>query len=242
MFVVSYTLIFAFHPKLNLNVELKFASNFLLKWFNRKFKIQNMEKDQKEKVTYEAFNPIEQQKTKCVICNFPRIINAKGSSVPANEMSYTDFYIRYEHKFLRNIYSKEELEMSKELKSLGSYYEVFDRFFTIVILLESAITNRGTFSETSKEKLSNFIEEHCTGAENCHEIAGQVKKIEIKHFDPKISNFSQQHYAFIYGRLIEFPRGNIEYETVTTANFLRNVHRIIKVKTHLTGELESQRK
>ena len=92
MSVVSYTLIFAFHPKPNLNVELKFASNFLLKWFNRKFKIQNMEIDQKEKVTYEAFNPIEQQKTKCVICNFPLIINVKGSSVPANEMSYTDFF------------------------------------------------------------------------------------------------------------------------------------------------------
>ena len=91
MFVVSYTLIFAFHPKLNLNVELKFASNFLLKWFNRKCKIQNMEKDQKEKVTYEAFNPIEQQKTKCVICNFPRIINAKGSSAPANEMVILTF-------------------------------------------------------------------------------------------------------------------------------------------------------
>ena len=51
-----------------------------------------MEIDQKEKVTYEAFNPIEQQKTKCVICNFPLIINVKGSSVPANEMSYTDFF------------------------------------------------------------------------------------------------------------------------------------------------------
>ena len=83
MFVVSFTLIFAFHPKLNLHVELKFASNFLLKWFNRKFKIQNMEKDQKEKVTYEAFNPIEQQKTKCVICNFPRIINAKRLKCPS---------------------------------------------------------------------------------------------------------------------------------------------------------------
>ena len=33
--------------------------------------------------------------------------------------------------------------------------------------------------------------------------------------------------------MIEFPRGNIEYETVTTANFLRNIYRIIKVKTHL---------
>ena len=122
MFVVSYTLIFAFHPKLNLNrvivqrrfghsllkvatvdyltedqlqfvdkdlinqlkdcainvserrcknaveqmfaVELNFASNFLLKWFNRNFKIQNMEIDHKEKFTYEAFYPIDQKKNK----------------------------------------------------------------------------------------------------------------------------------------------------------------------------------
>ena len=69
-----------------------------------------MEIDHKEKVTYEAFNPINWKKTKCVICNFPLIINAKGPNVPANEMSYTDFYIRYEHKFLINIYSNEELE------------------------------------------------------------------------------------------------------------------------------------
>ena len=64
---------------------------------------------------------------------------------------------------MKNVYSKEQLETSKELESLQSYYEVFDRFLTIVILLESAITNRETFRETSKEKLSNFIEDYCAG-------------------------------------------------------------------------------
>ena len=110
------------------------------------------------------------------------------------------------------------------VKSLESYYEVFDRFLTIVILIESTITNQGTFSKTSKEKLSNFIEEHCAETGNCHEIAEQIKETEIKHFDPKIPKFSQQIYAFVYGRLIEFLRSNIEHETVTTANFLKNVH------------------
>lgn len=85
-------------------------------------------------------------------------------------MNYADFYIRYEHKFLKN-----ELGTSKELKSLEFYYEVFDRFLTIVILLESAITNRETFSKTSKEKLSNLIEEHCAGTKNYHEIAEQIE-------------------------------------------------------------------
>ena len=86
-------------------------------------------------------------------------------------MSCTDFYIRYEYKFLRNAYWKEKLETSKELKSLESYYEVFDKFLTVAILLESVITNRRTFSKTIKEKLSNFIKEHCVGTENYHETA-----------------------------------------------------------------------
>ena len=47
-------------------VELRFLSNCLLKLFNGKFKIQNVEIDHKEKVTYEVFNPIDWKK-KCVI-------------------------------------------------------------------------------------------------------------------------------------------------------------------------------
>ena len=153
-------------------------------------------------------------------------------------MSYADSYIRYEHKFLRNIHSKEET--SKELKSLETY-EIFDRFLTIVILLESSSTNRGSFNETSKEKLSSVIEENCAGAENYHEITEQIKEIEIKNLDPKIPKFSQQPYAFVYVRLIEFPRSNIEYETTTTANFLKSVYRIaVKIHlhhSHTTGEI-----
>ena len=116
-------------------------------------------------------------------------------------------------------YWNEELETWKELKSLEPYYEVFDRVLTTVILLESVITNRGTFNETSKETLPPPPEEHCAGAENYHGIAEQIKEIEIKHFDPKIPKFSQQLCTFVYGCLIEFPRSNIEYETVTTATF-----------------------
>ena len=156
-------------------------------------------------------------------------------------MSYTELYIRYEDKFLKNTYSKEKLETSKELKSLESYFKAFDKFLTIVILLESVITNCRTFSKTSKEKLSNFIKELCSGTENYHEIAEQTKETEIKQFDPKIPKFSQQLNAFVYGRLIEFPKSDTEYETVRIANFLRNVYRIIKVKTylhhfHMTGK------
>ena len=88
-------------------VKLKLGSNCLLNGSieNLKSKIW---KQIIKKVTYGTFNPIDWKKTKCVICNFPLIINAKGSNFPAYEISYTDFYMRYEHKFLRNIFSKEE--------------------------------------------------------------------------------------------------------------------------------------
>ena len=67
------------------------AINVSERWFDRKFKIQNMEIDHEEKITYEAFNPMDWKKAKCVICNFPLIINAKGPNVPANEMSLLPF-------------------------------------------------------------------------------------------------------------------------------------------------------
>ena len=48
-----------------------------------------MEINYNEKVTFEAFNPIDwKKKTKCVIWNFPLIVNAKGPNVPPNEMSF----------------------------------------------------------------------------------------------------------------------------------------------------------
>ena len=42
-----------------------------------------------------------------------------------------------------------------------------------------------------------------------------------------------QIYAFFYRRLIGFPQGKFDYETVATINFLENVQRIVNVKIHL---------
>ena len=48
-----------------------------------------------------------------LICNFPLKIDPIGPDVPNNKMFYGDFFIRYEHKLLRNIYiyiyTKEQL-------------------------------------------------------------------------------------------------------------------------------------
>ena len=47
-----------------------------------------------------------------------------GYDVPNSEMSYSDIFVRYEHKFLRNIYSDSEIAKSPQIYTLQNYYVV----------------------------------------------------------------------------------------------------------------------
>ena len=68
-------------------------------WFNKKTKSQHLEIDLLTKNKYEKDYSINWESDKCHICNFPLKIRPIGPDVPNNEMSYGDFFIRYEHKF-----------------------------------------------------------------------------------------------------------------------------------------------
>ena len=58
-----------------LNVELIFAADYLLFWFNRKIKSKNLIIDAKAKTIYEVMHPVNWSKDNCCICNFPLHIN-----------------------------------------------------------------------------------------------------------------------------------------------------------------------
>ena len=61
-----------------------------------------------------------------------------------------------------------------------------------------------------------------------------IKDITIKNKQgSKISKFVLQIYAFVYQRIMDFPRGCFDYETLTTNDLFDSVHKIINVKTHL---------
>ena len=53
---------------------------------------------------------------------------------PDDEMPFGDFLIRYEHKFLRNIYTNEQIKDSYHLKDLESYYEIFEDILQSVLV------------------------------------------------------------------------------------------------------------
>ena len=48
-------------------------------------------------------------------------------------MSFGDFIIHYEHKFLKNIYTEKQIKDSEDIKDLKSYYEIFDQYIDRVI-------------------------------------------------------------------------------------------------------------
>ena len=60
-------------------------------------------------------------------------IDPLGCNVPNSEMSYSDFFIRYEHKCLRNIYSDSEIVESPQICTLQNYYVVYQKFIKISI-------------------------------------------------------------------------------------------------------------
>ena len=133
MFAVSYVIVFAFHPELDINrvtiersfgqscerltslsyltreqlefkdnkkllqlrdcivavaekknkiaiykmfsTKLKFAADCLLKWFNKKFKLNNLELSNEEKRKYEIKHRIDWMQDRCCLCPFPLEIN-----------------------------------------------------------------------------------------------------------------------------------------------------------------------
>ena len=52
---------------------------------------------------------------------------------PDNKMTFGDFVIRYEHIFLRNIYTNAEIKKSDHTKNLQSYLKYFRNIFRFVL-------------------------------------------------------------------------------------------------------------
>ena len=107
---------------------IKFEGDCLIKWFNKKFKSKNVElsNDGKRKCGIEK--PIDSLEGQCCICKFLLKINPTNFIATVQQMSYADFVIFKEHKFLRNIFSERELSSTDSLKNMEQYHKCFEKF------------------------------------------------------------------------------------------------------------------
>ena len=115
------------------SIETAFVKKTLLQWFDIKIKSQNLEIDLKMKNQFERKNPINWQTDKCVECKCLLKIDPLDPHVPNHSMSYGDFFIRYEHKFLRSIYSNKETAESPQMCTLEKYYEAYQKLVKICV-------------------------------------------------------------------------------------------------------------
>ena len=292
MFAVSYVIIFAFHPDLNLDriiieptfehlqarlcslnfltneqlkfkdfttlkllrdcallvaskkkkiaisemftTELKFAGDYLMKWFNTKSKSQNAVLSNNAKRKYEIKNPIDWQNGRCYICTFPIEINPTMPEAKEDKISYSDFIINKEHKFLRNIFSEEELLSTKVLRDFSTYHKNCARFLHVPVYLQDAINTIVDFNDCPHQELVNFCNEFCADSLDFEDIRHWIVIVEMKN--PPLSAISKsmlQLYTYIYQKLMDFPNGKFDYETLTTKDLFIYVHKILNMKIHL---------
>ena len=206
-----------------------------MKWFNAKFKQTFNEINPITKLRFEAANKINWQKDKCVICKFPMRLEPTNLQTPSSSMTYGDFVIRFEHTFLRNIFSEEQLCSADQIKTLQNYYEFFQRYIQICVGL-LALLNSNQRDNFINDEVENFVEEEFAD-DTIHEIKNTIQKTEIKNAlsqsRGEVYKFNLKVYAFVYDKIIFLPHSDIEYDTLTTDKFFIHVNRLIKGKVHL---------
>ena len=160
-------------------VECGLVKKTLLEWFNRKFESQYLKISPFDEFRYERNFPIDWQNDKCVICKFPLKVEPTNYQTPDDEMTFGDFIIRYEHKFLRNIYTKEQINYSSDIKDLQSYYETFQKFIHISICLISMLNHYNT-NDTVNYEVQEFIQD-IFNDDSINDIKNHIMKTEIKN-------------------------------------------------------------
>ena len=175
------------------------------------FKSQNLEIPALTKMVYEQKDPINWKKDKCVICKMPLKIEPTSFKMPGDEMSYGDFFIQFEYKFIRNIFTNEKIQQSDDLNCLENYYKTYQKFIPISIDLLSLFSNYHRIDELNNET-SEFIEESFAN-DTIDELKVRVIQTEIKNalktsFD-RVPKFNLKIYAFDYDWLVYFPKSDI---------------------------------
>ena len=162
-------------------------------------------------------------------------LDPTNSQTSNSTMTYRDFVIRFEHTFLRNIISEEQLCLADQIKNLQNYYEFFQRYIQICVgLLDLLNSNqRDNFINNEVEK---FVEDEFAD-DTIHEIKNTIQKTEIKNAlsqsRGEVYRFNLKFYAFVYDKIMFLPHSDIEYDTLTTDKSFIRVNRLIKGKVHL---------
>ena len=88
------------------------------------------------------------------------------------------------------------------------------------------------------------MQDECENNFSIDDLRDNINEVEVKGLTrSKIPHRLLKVMVYVYQNLIHFPCNKFEFETVVSAHFFRNLHRLLKVKTHLhhshiTGKIQ----
>ena len=138
-----------------------------------------------------------------------------GYNVPNSEMSYGDFFIRHEHRFLRNVYIDSEIAESPQICTLQNYYVAYQKF--IKICLSLVVLLGGSHVTKDEDQfdidLKDFLQEKYPETD-LEELRSKIDSAEIKNIIKstnrnKIPRFNLKVYTLFYNAMIDFPQSNL---------------------------------
>ena len=100
--------------------------------------------------------------------------------------------------------------------------------------MENDLNNSETYEDIYHDELKQFLEEECPAySDSVTLLIEEIKVIEMKNTNTKISKFTLQIYAFVYDIIMKFPTCTFIFETIKTHGFFENMYRLINFKVHI---------
>ena len=109
-------------------VECALVKKTLLEWFNSNLNLNICKLVYSINLDMKEIFLLIGKMINAFIWKFPLKVEPTNYQTPDEEMTFGDFIIRYKHKFLRNIYTKEQINYFSGIKDLQSYCETFQKF------------------------------------------------------------------------------------------------------------------
>ena len=145
-----------------------------------------------------------------------------NSQTSNSAMTYGDFVIRFEHTFLQNIFSEEQLCSADQIKTLQNYHEFFQRYIQICLGL-LALLNSNQRDNFINDEVENFVEKEFAD-DTIHEIKDTIQKTEIKialsQSRGEVYKFNLKVCAFVYDKIIFLPAATSSMIHSPRINFL----------------------
>ena len=101
-------------------------------------------------------------------------LEPNNSQMPNSAMTYGDFVIHFEHTFLRNIYSEQQLCSAEHTINFQNYYEFFQKYIKICVGL-LALLNSNRSDNFINNEVEDFVEEEFADETIC-EIINTIQK------------------------------------------------------------------